>query len=206
MAKSKAKAKKSTLCKNICLLIALAFALTALCMTFVEMVVAIDGSASYKGHEVVFGYNKVVSFLPLFNTVTLEAVWAFSFANFMTYFSVILAVICCVGAIAYKKQGLVLAVLTMLLFLSAGMGFLNQAGNLEPYTIAIREYYEGIYQGDANMIEKVNEKVNEIIINARNNHQISWGAYIGAISCFVAGACALLSKILWQVHANKEKE
>ena len=198
---AKAKTKKSTLCKNIILLVALVLALVAFSMIFFEMVVAIDGSASYKGNEVVFGYNKVVSYTPIVNTVLLEAVWAFSFGNFMTYFSLVLAIIACVGAIAYKKQGLVLSVLTMLLFICAGVGFLNQAGNLQPYTQAAREFYEGLnYTAD-----EINGKLNELIMSARNAHQISWAAYVAAVSCFVAAGAALLSKIVWQELDKKGK-
>ena len=200
MTKQKTKLKKSTLWKNIILLVALALALTAFTMSFFEMVVAIDGSASYKGNEVVFGYYELgaIPYVPP-GDVYLKAVWAFSFGNFMTYFSLVLAIIACVGAIAYKKQGLVLSVLTMLLFICAGVGFLNQAGNLQPYTQAAREFYEGLnYTAD-----EINGKLNEMIMAARNAHQISWAAYVAAISCFVAAGAALLSKIVWQEFDKK---
>ncbi len=199
---SKEKTKKSTLWKNIVLLVALALALTAFCMIFFEMVVAVDGSASYRGNEVVFGYNKVVNYDPDSETVLLEAVWAFSFGNFTTYFSLTLAIICCVGAIAYKKQGLVLSVLTMLLFIAAGVGFLNQAGNLEPYTQAAREYYETQSLIDYTSSE-ITAKINEIILAARSAHKISWAAYVAASSCFVAAGAALISKIGWQALDKK---
>ena len=83
MTKQKTKLKKSTLWKNIILLVALALALTAFTMSFFEMVVAIDGSASYKGNEVVFGYYELgaIPYVPP-GDVYLKAVWAFSFGNF----------------------------------------------------------------------------------------------------------------------------
>lgn len=198
---AKEKAKKSTLWKNYVLLIALVFALTAFSMIFFEMVVAIDGSAAYKGYEVVFGYNKVIGYIPVVNTVTLEAVWDFSFGNLTTYISLILAIICCVGAIAYKKQGLVLSVLTMLLFICAGVGFFNQAGNLTPYTQAAKDFYEGINTP----ADKITEIVNEMTLAARGAHKIAWAAYVGAASCFVAAGAALASKIGWQALEKKGK-
>ena len=118
----------------------------------------------------------------------------------MTYIWLLLAIICCVGALAYKKQGLVLSVLTMLLFLAAGIAFVNQVGNLQPYVDGMRTAMEeaGIYT-----VEQINQTINEYIIAVRADYQLSWAAYVGAACCGVAAISALLSKILWQAYHNK---
>ena len=102
---------------------------------------------------------------------------------------------------AYKKQGLVLSVLTMLLFFSAGIAFINQVGNLQPYTDGIRTAMERL---DIYTVEQINQTINEYILSVRADYQLSWAAYVAAGCCFVAGISALVSKIAWQIYHNKQ--
>ncbi|MBQ8428074.1 MAG: hypothetical protein IJX18_02335, partial [Clostridia bacterium] len=48
------KVKKSTVWKNICLMISLLFALGALSMLFFEMVHNVQTGATYKGYDIAF--------------------------------------------------------------------------------------------------------------------------------------------------------
>ena len=180
-----AKVKKSTVCKNVCLSVAIALALAAFCMLFVTMVETED--RSFKGYQIAMSYHEYDPSLSIYTHV-----WDFSFFNFSAYMLVFLGIICCVAGIANKKQGLVLAVLTMLLFVSAGVLFLCQTGNLQPHI-------------PDSMKNSDKEVINQYISSIRDNYQLATGAIVAAACSISAGLVALLSKITWQVaHAKEE--
>lgn len=201
-----AKVKKSTVWKNVLVGAALLFALAALSMIFFEVIkgtsTGLNAGETFKGYETAFFCIKWVG-LQGANYNLVEVAWQFSFSNFMGYFLLLCGIICCVGAIAYKKQGLVLAVLTMICFGLAGASFINQVGNLQPYTQGLREYLE--VNNPLMTANEINEQVNEYILAARAQFELSWGAIVGAICAFVAAALALASKIAWQICYKNEE-
>lgn len=188
-----AKVNRAKAWKNACMVLCLLCALGALAMLFV-VAVQKDAETSYLGWQVTFGYNKVTQ---ITNTLThTEHILAFSFGNFLPYLMVAVAIFCCVFALFYKKQGLVLAVLTMLLFFAAGVIFLNQAGNVEPYTQGLRNTLTAANVAEA----EINEQIYQYVMNFRKPLQVATGGYVAAICCFVAAVSALLSKIMWQIY------
>ena len=200
--------KKATIWKNILLILCLALATAALVMILFDAVVRIEDGIVYKGYDITFCCIKWDSILNNSNAdkniVTI--IFSFSFANLLPYLFVILAIVCCVGAIAYKKQGLILSVLTMLLFVAAGIMFLYQAENLQPYVDGLRQYYETEMEAGRLAADfDIGATIKEYVIKQRALYQLSWAPIVSAICSFVAAAVALSSKIMWQVFAKNEK-
>jgi|GEM_PF-2369423 len=203
------KIKKATLWKNILLGICLTLAAAAILMIAFDAVTKTDGTV-YKGYDITFC---CIQWEPGPNLLDgaegrnlVRIIFGFSFLNLLPYLFLILAVICCVGAIAYKKQGLVLSVLTMIFFVTAGILFLYQAENLQPYTDGLRQYYEarieaGLLAEDFDVAAKIETYVEE----QRALYELAWGPIVSAVCSFVAAAMALSSKIMWHVFARNEK-
>ena len=201
------KIKKATLWKNILLGICLALAAAAILMIAFDAVTKTDGTV-YKGYDITFCCIQWESIPNLLNGDRnfVRIIFGFSFLTLLPYLFLILAVICCVGAIAYKKQGLVLSVLTMILFVTAGILFLYQAENLQPYTDGLRQYYAAeIEAGRLAEDFDVAAKIETYVEEQRALYELAWGPIVSAVCSFVAAAVALSSKILWHVFARNEK-
>lgn len=167
----KSKAKQST--GNLFTLIALLLSIASLIMLFLPAINVINSETTFKGSQVVFGYEEVTKVLG--STIT-TSILDFSFMNLLTYILVVVGTVLLIVNILGKGNDLT-DLISIVALLVAGILFFLTVNFTMPY------------------LDELASKITTIE-EVRENYELGIGAILGGIFSILAAVSLVLKKVV----------